>query len=291
MFLARTAFTPGASLWNGCAMAALASADDVAEKGPVLVASLTDRGTGRDHNEDACGTYIESPACVLAVVADGVSGQEGGETASRMAVDVTIEAFRESPASWGALKRIYRAAQRANIEIHDRALVVTELRGMSTTLTAVVIQDGMLHAAHVGDSRLYLIRDGTIVQKTKDHTLAGERARIGLGTRAKGHPDRSTLTHSLGRELIAAIDRITFPLVRDDVLLLCSDGLYNVLEDRELRDHVANKDLDEACGALIRAANTRGTPDNLTVALLRITTATPRAPTGWRTVFGRLLGR
>jgi PPM family protein phosphatase len=261
------------------------------ENGQTLLATLSHRGTARDTNEDACGTYIESATCALAVVADGVSGYEGGEIASRTAVDVTIRAFRESPPSWGPLKRIYRAVQQANIEIHDRALVVTELRRMSTTLTAVVVDEGILHAAHVGDSRLYLIRDGNILQKTKDHTVAADRARIGLGSRAKGHPDRSTLTRSLGTELIAAIDRITFPLMRGDVLLICSDGLYNVLEDEELREHVTSGDVERACHSVIEAANARGTPDNLTVAVVQVIAEMPAAPTGWRTVLDRLLGR
>jgi serine/threonine protein phosphatase PrpC len=272
-------------------MAIAEGTHETTDKGQVLLATHSDRGTERETNEDACGTYIESPNRVLAVVADGVSGYEGGEIASRTAVDVTIRAYCESPPSWGPLKRIYRAAQQANIEIYDRALVVTELRSMSTTLTAVIVHDGIAHVAHVGDSRLYLIRDGTIVQKTKDHTLAGERARMGLSMRPKGHQDRSTLTRSLGKELIAAIDRITFPVLRDDRLLVCSDGLYNVLDDGDMHDQVTGKDPSSACSALIGAANARGTPDNLTSAVLHVTTDTPAAPTGWRTVLDRLLGR
>src|SRR6185312_17225885 len=101
------------------------------------------------------------------------------------------------PAAWGPLKRLYRAAQQANIEIHDRALIVTELRRMATTLTAVVVEGGMAHAVHVGDSRLYLLRDGTLTQKTKDHVASGERG---------------VLTRTLGKELIAAVDRLTFPV-------------------------------------------------------------------------------
>jgi protein phosphatase len=272
-------------------MAIAADADDLSDKAQLLLATESDQGTVRESNEDACGTYVESPTCTLAVVADGVSGYEGGRIASQTAVDVTIRAFQESPQSWGPLRRIHRAAQKANIEIHDRALVVDELRRMATTLTAVVVHEGILHAAHVGDSRLYLVRGGTIVQKTKDHTVAAERTRIGLSMRPKGHPDRSTLTRSLGRELIAAIDRITFPLVKDDVVLICSDGLYNVLDDRELYDQVAGKDPRSACSALIRAANARGTPDNVTAAVLHLTADTPSPPTGWRTVLDRLLGR
>jgi serine/threonine protein phosphatase PrpC len=277
--------------WLGMAMPA--SVVDRLDNGPIQVAALSDRGTERSANEDACGMYMESDTCVLAVVADGVSGHEGGEIASQTAVEVTLRAFRESPPSWGPQKRIHRAAQQANIEIHDRALVVTELRGMSTTLTAVLVHGGILYAAHVGDSRLYLIRDGSIVQKTKDHTVAADRARLGLRRRPPGHSDCWTLTRSLGKELIAAIDRITFPLVKDDVLVICSDGLYNVLEDAELRDHVAAKDVNGACDAVIRAANARGTPDNVTVAVLRVAMETPPAPAGagWRTVLHRLLGR
>ena len=278
-------------LWNGYAMAMPLTAGEGPAKGQLRVAALSHRGTAREDNEDACGTYVESSTCALAVVADGVSGREGGAVASQTAVEVTLRAFRESPVSWGPMKRVHRAAQQANIEIYDRALVVTELRGMSTTLTAVVAHEGILYAAHVGDSRLYLVRDGAIVQKTKDHSVAAERARMGLSVRPKGHPDRATLTRSVGRELIAAIDRVTFPLMKDDVLLMCSDGLYNVLEDAELRDLVAGVDAASACDLIIRAANDRGTPDNLTVAILHVTTDTAPVPTGWRTVLDRLLGR
>ena len=259
--------------------------------GHLLVASLSDKGTERESNEDACGTYVETPTRVLAVVADGVSGYEGGEIASRTAVDVTLRAFRESPASWGPLKRLHRAAQQANIEIHDRALVVTELRRMSTTLTAIVVSDGVLYGAHIGDSRLYLIRDGKIEQKSKDHTVAAERSRMGLSMRPKGHADRSTLTRSLGVELIAGIDRITLPLVKGDVLVLCTDGLHNVVEDEELRTLVSGKEPQAACESVIASANARRTGDNLTLAVMIVGTDTPVQPTGWRTVLHRLLGR
>jgi serine/threonine protein phosphatase PrpC len=272
-------------------MAMAVDVGEHAEQGWALLAALSHSGTARQTNEDACGTYVTGPSCALAVVADGVSGYEGGEVASQTAVDVTIRAFRESPASWGPMKRLHRAVQQANIEIHDRALVVTELRRMSTTLTAALVQDGILYAAHVGDSRLYLIRDGSAVQKTKDHTVAADRARIGLGMRAKDHPDRWTLTRSLGTELIAAIDRITFPLVKGDMLLVCSDGLYNTLDDVELYEKMAGKDAQSACSALIEAANARGTPDNLTAAVLGVTMDAPPTPSGWRNVLDRLLGR
>ncbi len=264
----------------------------------VSFATMSDPGTERGDNEDACGWYVEAPTHVLVAVADGVSGEAGGEIASRTAIDVTLRTYKESVASWGALKRVYRAAQQANIEIHDRAMIVTELRRMATTLTAVVVEGGMVYAAHVGDSRLYLVRGDSIVQKTKDHTVVGERRRMGLlnAERAKVHPDRSILTRSLGRELIASVDRITFPVAGGDTLLVCSDGLYNVLEDEELRAAASGGDASrgaaKVCSDLIDAANARGTPDNLTAAVIQISGSTPqnRAP-GLRGLLAKWIGR
>jgi protein phosphatase len=259
----------------------------------VPFALATDPGTERPQNEDACGSYTEGSQ-VLVVVADGVSGEEGGEIASRTAVDVTLRVYRESPVSWGPSKRLYRAVQQANIEIHDRALVVTELRGMATTLTAIVVDGGMLYAAHVGDTRLYLVRAGAITQKTKDHTVAAGRQRIGLlsAARASQHPGRAVLTRSLGRELIAAVDRIEFPIANGDVLLVCSDGLYNALDDEELRETMAGKNPESACSALIQRANHKGTADNLTCAVATIASVpVEEEPSAWRAKLSQLLGR
>jgi protein phosphatase len=257
-------------------------------------AVVSDRGTERGDNEDACGTYVETPHHVVVCVADGVSGEQGGEIASQTAVEVTLRAYKESPAVWGPLKRLYRASQQANIEIHDRALVVTELRRMSTTMTVVAIEAGMVHAAHVGDSRLYLIRGETIVQKTKDHTIAGDRRRLGLisAERARRHPERNVLTRSLGRELITAVDRLSFPVAGGDVLIVCSDGLYNVLEDDEIRTVATAGDAAAACQALVDAANRRGTRDNLTAGVVKITGQTPENPApGLRGMLAKWIGR
>lgn len=274
-------------------MAMATSNDDCVAPDFFQCAALSDTGTQRPHNEDACGLHVESPMHALIAVADGVSGMEGGEIASRTAIDTVLSAYRESPVAWGAAKRLYRAVQRANIEIHDRALIVTELRGMSTTLTAVVVDGGIAHAVHVGDSRLYLLRGGRMLQKTKDHTLAAEKRRIGLvsAERLADHPDRSTLTRSLGRDLIAALDRLSFPLAHGDALLLCSDGLYNVLSHDELKENALVADSNQACRALIDAANARGTPDNVTAAVVRVISPPPvSVPSGWRALVTKVLG-
>jgi protein phosphatase len=247
---------------------------------------LTARGTQRKDDGDACGWHAEGSQ-LLVVIADGVSGEEGAKVASQMAIDVTLRTYRESPAAWDAGKRLYRAAQQANIEIHDRALVVTELRRMSSTLTAVVVDEGIVHAAHVGHSRLYSIRAGHIMQMTKDHTVAGVRRRMGLpDTRpASEDPEHGILTRSLGKELIAPIDRIQSSVVDGEVLLLCTDGLYDVLSDDEMAEILATKDPALACRALVEAANARGTPDNLTAAVIHVSGAAPgeNRSSGWRT--------
>jgi protein phosphatase len=236
----------------------------------VEMAAVSHVGTRRPHNEDSCAC---APEAGLVAVADGVSGEKGGETASRMAVEATLRAFREQPGSVATPRRLARAAQQANIEVHELSLFVPELRGMSTTLTAAVIDRGQLHAVHIGDSRLYLLRGGACTQLTKDHTAAAEHVRLGV----LGDP-ASVLTRSLGRDLICALDHISMPLLQGDLLLLCSDGLHRVLAESEMERVVRDADAAGACQALIDTANGRGTADNLTAAVVRITGPIPPRP-------------
>ncbi len=251
-------------------------------------------GTRRPDNQDACGRWDEEPSRALFIVADGVGGYEGGEEASHLAVDVTLEAFRTSPISWGPEKRLARAVQQANIAIHDRSLIVTELRHMRTTITAVVVDERELYAAHVGDCRLYLVRDGVVVQLTKDHTVAAERTRLGLG-----RPDptieraaRSTLTRCLGSDLIVALDRISRTLQSSDVLITCSDGVHNVLAEDELCTLTETGSSEEVCGAILDAANAKGAPDNVTAAVLRMAhDLAPQERPSLRDRLARMIGR
>ncbi|HEY6393833.1 MAG TPA: protein phosphatase 2C domain-containing protein [Candidatus Binataceae bacterium] len=259
------------------------------------LAMLSDVGTDRGDNEDSCGHLIDGADSAVFVVADGIGGYEGGEIASAMAVEITLQAYRESPPAWGAAKRLSRAVQRANIEIHNRALTVPELGRMGTTLTAVAVEKGMMSATHVGDCRLYLLRNNRITQLTKDHTMVAEKVRMGLMTpsRARTHPERSMLVRSIGRELIVSVDRIAMPLIQGDRLLLCSDGLYGVLEDDDLHQITRDLEPEESCRKLIEAANQRGTADNLTAAVFKMIAATEYRPasSGWRDRFRGLFGR
>jgi serine/threonine protein phosphatase PrpC len=261
----------------------------------VEIAAVSDVGTERDHNEDCCGSFVESKSCAIVAIADGVSSSEGGEVASQMAVEIVMRAYREEAPTMSAGQRLYRAVQQANIEVYDRAVVVPELRGMSTTLTAVALERGELTAVHVGDSRLYLLRDAVITQLTKDHTVAAEKVRFGLLSkeRARLHADRCVLTRSVGRELIVSRDRLTRQLAQGDVLILCSDGLHNVLSDEEMARIVADRDARGGCRALVDAANERRTPDNLTAAVVRMIGPTPSQPqpTGLASTLRRLFGK
>ena len=231
------------------------------------VGIVSDTGNERPHNEDFAAFLRDGPRCVVAV-ADGVGGYEGGEVASRTAVEVLLSSWQEQEGTASA-KRLYRAAQQANIEVHDKALIVTELRGMASTLTACAIDGAELHAAHVGDTRLYRLRGGQLTQLTKDHRKAG---------------DATILLRSLGRELIVQVDRITTDVEPGDVLLLCSDGLHNVLGDPEMHDLIASRPAGDAARALVDTANARHTIDNLTAAVVRIESvpAPPSKKSWWR---------
>jgi protein phosphatase len=256
------------------------------------IAAISDVGTERERNEDHCAFRAESTTSAIVAVADGVSGFTAGDTASSTAIEAAMRSYGDD-AGMRTERRLQRAVQHANIAVYDLSVVVPELRGMATTLTALAIDRGEASVAHVGDCRLYLLRAGRVTQLTKDHTVVADRVRLGIMSeaRARRHPDRSTLTRSLGRELIVAVDRISTPLAQGDVLVLCSDGLYNVLDEGDLARLTEGRDADAASRALIDEANGRGTFDNLTAAVVRMTGAIPDGDAGRRGGLGTRVRR
>ena len=155
--------------------------------------------------------------------------------------------------------------------MYQRAQADAKVRGMGTTLTALAIEDGSAHLAHVGDSRCYLIRDGAMSQLSSDHTLVARMVSEGKITaeQAEVHPQRSILTRALGAEPEVEVDTLELTLAPGDRLLICSDGLSSVVPEERIRGLVADsKDLDEACTRLIEEANAIGGPDNITVIVL-----------------------
>jgi PPM family protein phosphatase len=256
------------------------------------LAMLSDIGGRWPDMEDAHGQWTADTGELVFAVADGVGGSDGGEIASRLAITKTLETYRESPVSWGPAKRLYHAAQQANVAIHNRAIAGGGPACMSTTLTAAAVADGMLRAVYVGDTRLYLVRGDEVRCLTKDHTVAGERARLTWVDEDAilDDPDRSKLTRSLGTTLIAPLDRLSLKLEGGDQLVLCTDGVYTLLHQQEIGDYCRGQAAKRAAKSLLAAAKRRNPTDNLTVAVLTVPGGPePAAPDTWRErLFGLL---
>jgi PPM family protein phosphatase len=230
------------------------------------VGVITDTGRKRRHNEDA---YVCEPP--LFAIADGMGGPQAGEVASRLAA----AALRESGASGGGERRIADLIQEANRRVYDRSNTDPDTSGMGTTITVALVDDGTVAFGHVGDSRAYLIRDGSIEQITEDHSLVNELLKTGKLSpeEAHAHPQKSVITRALGTD--PDVDADTFTIVAEpwDVFLLCSDGLTNMVDEDAILELVERDrdDLDAALRALVRAANRGGGEDNITVVAFEIT--------------------
>jgi len=245
----------------------------------VELASMSDIGCQRENNEDRY-TYWEPEADEefarkgrLAAVADGMGGHEGGQEASRIAVEAIQEVFAEkSGAEPQAL--LVKGFQIAHERILEYAAAHPELHGMGTTATAIALLGKQLYFAHVGDSRLYLVRGPSISRLTKDHSYVGRLVQNGVisSEEAETHPQRHILTAALGAGVEASPDAPEQPIAlqKGDVLVLCTDGLWSLLSENDIQSVVSVRDLSEASQTMIKMAKERGAPDNITVQLLRV---------------------
>ena len=219
----------------------------------------TDPGRRRRRNEDS---YVIDPP--LFAVADGMGGAQAGEVASKLAAG----AVKERGADVESL------VQEANRRVHQRSLEDPNTSGMGTTLTVAEVEDGVVSIGHVGDSRAYLVRDGSLEQLTEDHSLVGELMRTGKlsAEEAETHPQRSMITRALGTDPNVDVDIFSVDPRDGDLFLLCSDGLTSMVDDREILRLVGEKrgDLDGLVKALIKAANKGGGEDNITVIAFEI---------------------
>ena len=228
--------------------------------------ALSDTGRKRRHNED---TYVLGPP-VFAVV-DGMGGANAGEVASALAAEALREGPREGDTGEGAVETLI---QEANQRVYRRSAEDSATSGMGTTLTVALLEDGRVRFGHVGDSRAYLFRDGELVQLTEDHSLVGELVRSGrlAPEEAESHPQRSVITRALGTDPEVDVDTFTQETRSGDIFLLCSDGLYSMVDDARILALVERNrgDLDAAARALISAANKAGGDDNITVVAFEI---------------------
>jgi protein phosphatase len=233
------------------------------------VGGATDPGRRRRRNEDA---YVIEPP--LFAVADGMGGAQAGEVASRLAA----AALKESGADEGGEQRIVSLIQEANRRVYDRSNRDPNASGMGTTMTVALVENGQVAFGHVGDSRAYLIRDGSMEQLTEDHSLVAELMRSGKLSpeEAETHPQRSVITRALGTDPDVDVDTFTIEAKSGDVFLLCSDGLTTMVPNDGILDLVEHHrgDMDGTLRALVNAANRGGGEDNITVVAFEIAAET-----------------
>jgi serine/threonine protein phosphatase PrpC len=240
--------------------------------------SLTDTGCRRANNQD-CILFVafDDPALeaakgCLALVADGMGGHVGGTTASRLAVDTISAVYQE--ADTPLQEALHRAFTRANAAVFQAANLDEDLKGMGTTCTALVICEDMAYHAHVGDSRIYMLRGDHVYLLTQDDSMVMDMVRQGEITLedARRHPDRNLLLRALGTQ--PEVDISTWPqplpIKAGDQFLLCSDGLYDLVSEDEIGQLAHSDTPREACRKLVDLARERGGHDNISVVLLRV---------------------
>lgn len=241
-------------------------------------ACATDAGRVRPNNEDAVRV---DPVLGLAVLADGMGGYNAGEVASHLCCDTIVAALHAMPPDGDAGERLRRAVEAANRCIHDDAQRHPAHRGMATTVVAVLVHGARLTVAHVGDSRLYRLRQGRLAALTRDHTLVQEHIDAGWVAPEDGRHVgyRNLVTRAVGVSPWVAVELGEHAIEPGDTFLLCSDGLTDMLSDAEIAAILCRVAPGAtAATALIAAANAAGGTDNIAVALIHCTHASESAP-------------
>lgn len=233
--------------------------------------SITDIGKKRTMNQDYVFTS-ENPVGNLPnlfIVADGMGGHNGGEYASSYAVEVVVKTIEESKEK--TVKHIFEeAVKKANDEVRKKASEKVDLQGMGTTLVAATVNGDCLQVANIGDSRLYVIGE-EIRQITTDHSYVEELVRVGGLDResARTHPKKNIITRAIGADKDVTPDFFTVKLQPGEMVLMCSDGLTNMLDDEDIRMILSGqRDIVEIAEELIKAANNNGGKDNIAVILI-----------------------
>ena len=259
----------------------------------------SDPGPYRDHNEDfVAARVLTTPDDAwdrppLFVLADGMGGHAAGEVASRVATETVLDLFASSPV--GALPQMLRNAMRAaNLAVAEAATGKGR-KGMGTTLLAAGLSGREAVLGHVGDSRAYLVRGDSCTQLTNDHSRVGEMVRRRMITpeQAATHPARSQLTRSIGGDPLVQIDLVRQPLERNDVLILCSDGLWDVtsrIELAELAAGLVDRSTPTALALadhLVSDAVQKGAADNVSVVVIHLTSEQPIPPVARRRLLFR----
>ena len=233
---------------------------------------ITDRGAVRRQNQDAYAAKVLEDGRVLALVCDGMGGARAGNVASTMAVELFMEHFDKGGPDDSEEERLAHAASVANQAIFRRSGEDRNCAGMGTTMVAVLAGAGEAVILNEGDSRCYHINGEGIVLVTRDHSLVEDLVERGELTReqARTHPHKNLITRALGADPALMADCFRQPLTEGDYLLLCSDGLSNVVNEQEMLYEVIHGGEDaQCCRRLLDIALNRGAPDNVTAVLVK----------------------
>ncbi len=254
----------------------------------VTAAVLSDVGRQRDANEDSVrffnpgGSPLLEGQGVLAVVADGMGGHSAGDVASRLAAEAVGRGY--FAASVEPHEALRQALEQANREVYEHSRGNPALESMGTTCTALALRNGAAYMAHVGDSRLYLVRGGDIYQMTEDDSAVMELVKEGRidSEAARTHEDRNVIVRALGTHetLETSTWKAPLELRPGDGFVLSSDGLHDLVEDDEIRAISEGMDAHGAAQRLVEMANERGGHDNISIAVLRVEADGERAEAG-----------
>ena len=235
----------------------------------------TDRGLKRQLNEDNCNVLVGYPGVPTCfVIADGMGGHKCGEVASKQAVDSVCNLLLKADWEKQDISEMLRdIITSVNDEIYNFSLLDEATQGMGTTLIISVLKNRKLYIGHVGDSRVYIIRDNLIEKVTWDHSFIEELVKNGSITKdeAVNHPNKNMITRAVGYELGLQVDTYEVDIKENDIILLCTDGLTNMLTEEEILDIITSNDEPQnVCDTLIQNANNRGGEDNITVIVGKI---------------------
>lgn len=238
---------------------------------------VTDKGAVRQQNQDAYYLDVPVDGLALAVVCDGMGGARAGNVASTLAVETLVNALRSRPTEAEQLedpgRLLLDAAEHANAVVFDRAMADPDCYGMGTTMVAALVARSVAYVLNIGDSRCYLVTGEGISKVTRDHSVVEDLVARGEITEeeARLHPRKNLITRALGSEERVRADLYRQELLEGDCLLLCSDGLTNVVTAQELLFEILHGgELETCCARLLDIAMSRGAPDNVTAVLLQV---------------------
>lgn len=237
---------------------------------------ITDVGAVRHQNQDSYHIELLAEDMALGIVCDGMGGAKAGNVASQLAVETFLETAKaQPPEQWRNEPEalLHFAAEQANGAVHFRANVDADCRGMGTTMVAALVVGDRAYILNIGDSRCYLVQPEGISRITRDHSLVEDLVARGQITpeQARQHPQKNLITRALGAESRLRADLFRQPMEPGDALLLCSDGLSNVVSDQELLYEVLHGGpAEDCCRRLLDIALSRGAPDNVTAVLLQM---------------------